>query len=71
MTNLSHQTESADKNIYNLGLHEQLTIINNHYSVLRVPGGWIYDIPVQEIGRDIVWNSVFVPFSNEFQNESK
>ena len=52
------------KDIYKLKLHE-CTVIDNSISVMRVPGGWIYDM----------WNNdtdnpkagTFVPFDNEFQ----
>jgi len=46
--------------IYDLELHEIMDVAMS-YSVMRVPGGWIYS----PIGTSD--NAVFVPFDNEFQ----
>jgi hypothetical protein len=48
------------KSIYDLKLHE-ITDVSNSYSVMRVPGGWIYSA----IGS--ADHTIFVPFDNEFQ----
>lgn len=48
--------------IYKMKLHDEIIILNA-YSVLRVPGGWIYTTI-----RGNEYNSpVFVKFDNEFQ----
>jgi len=52
-----------EKNIYNISLNEELEI-DNHISIIRVPGGWIYKIRTPFVKPIEV---VFVPFSNEFQ----
>jgi hypothetical protein len=52
--------EEKEKTIYQLKLHEELTL-NRSISVLRVPGGWIYRFD----NRDT--NYVFVPFDNGFE----
>ena len=57
----------SEVNIYDLKLHER-TQINNCIDIMRVPGGWLYETiasGTQNEGR--VWNVVFVPFDNEFQ----
>jgi hypothetical protein len=51
-----------NKNLHNMNLHEVVELNPRMgHSVMRVPGGWIYKFT------DI---RVFVPFSNEFQEES-
>ena len=55
---------SKEQNIYKMKLNE--TIGFKHFSVLRVPGGWVYVI------FDVDGNlksSTFVPFDHEFQSE--
>lgn len=54
---------AKEKSIYELKLHEE-TIPDPWVRVLRVPGGWIYQIlcPPNE-GTDL---GIFVPFHNEF-----
>ncbi len=65
--------ETKEKSIYDLKLHETCRIsimsctkaVVDYYSVIRVPGGWIYhlwDLNTQTYTRDF-----FVPFNNEFQ----
>lgn len=49
------------KTIYELGLNEW-TMVEDRICVLRVPGGWLYEFDER---------TVFVPFNNEFQEESK
>lgn len=53
--------------IYDLGLHDTLEVShhqtkNYDWSVMRVASGWIY---TNRIG------SVFVPFDNRFQEETR
>ena len=48
-----------EKTIYDLKLHEIMTI-NNGQLIMRVPGGWIYKIDDKYI---------FVPYNNEFSNK--
>ena len=50
-------------NIYQMKLHETLDDLGL-YSILRVPGGWIYLDKSSNI-------SVFVPFNNEFMDTYK
>jgi hypothetical protein len=47
-------------NIYEMKLHEEMNI-GLCWSVLRVPGGWIYTNSAS--------NSKFIPFDNEFMEE--
>jgi len=47
------------KTIYDLGLHEPLTLANG-MSVMRVPTGWIYDM--WDIEKDIAKSGIFVPY---------
>ena len=52
------------KTIYDLKLHESL-MLDRGLSIMRVPGGWIYDN--WDAQHDIPKTGVFVPFENEFQ----
>lgn len=54
-----------EKDIYKLKLHETTQIKTGYieYWVTRVAGGWIYFHPRLDSGQ---MNSVFVPFSEEF-----
>ena len=62
------------KKIYDLKLHEEMKITGHGIdtSILRVPGGWIYNLLTREQNvadsDNAKWysNVVFVPFSNEF-----
>ena len=56
-----------EKNIYELELHEE-TGISKYCYVTRVPGGWIYS---SYNGSSDMQVQVFVPFSNEFQNQNE
>lgn len=51
--------------IYDLELHDKLTLPDGDIQVLKVPGGWIYTITTFEG----VTNSVFVPFDKDLKNE--
>ena len=51
------------KSIYDLNLHE-ITVLESSMSVMRVPGGWLYDC--WDIEKDDFKTGVFVPFNNEF-----
>ena len=53
-------------NLYKLNLHSVLEV-NGLISVLRVPGGWIYITQTMMTGE---FSTCFVPFNNEFQNET-
>lgn len=55
-----------DKNIYSLKLHEYITIKAAFcdFTVIRVPGGWIYVNPRLDSGQ---MNTIFVPFNDEFK----
>lgn len=48
-----------NNNIYNMKLHDEITLASNHLTIIRVPGGWIY----VNLYLDI---SIFVPFNYEF-----
>lgn len=54
--------------IYNLSLHEETTLYNESGEkiayVIRVPGGWLYNIWGNSSG-------TFVPFDNDFQEVIK
>lgn len=61
-----------NKNIYKMKLHDVISMTPNsiggtatsYYSIMRVAGGWIYQIwdeQKQDYSREI-----FVPFNNEF-----
>lgn len=54
------------KTLYNLGLHETLETPFG-ISIMRVPGGWVYDC--WDSGRDRFKEGTFVPYNNEFQNK--
>jgi hypothetical protein len=58
------------KNIYEMDLHETASDYKKGIRITRVPGGWIYTVcectnihQTADFG-----NSVFVSFSNEFQD---
>ena len=50
-------------NIYNMKLHEVLTIVG--FCILRVSGGWIY-FSWNDVVGDYADVGNFVPFDNEF-----
>lgn len=58
------------KTIYNLELHEKLSV-GDGLTVQRVPGGWNYKYYTGVVERDKVdWSLfqvIFVPYNNEFQ----
>lgn len=60
--------------IYKLMLHESASITScgegaeTYWQVLRVAGGWIYTQWDSE-KQDYKGEGIFVPFSNEFQEE--
>jgi hypothetical protein len=57
-----------EKRFYMMKLHEKISL-DNKYTVLRVPGGWIYYKHIETPGENIqrlASTSVFVPFNNEF-----
>jgi len=54
---------AEEKTIYDLDLHEFLSI-DNANCIMRVPGGWIYlSLVLPSEGSSF---GVFVPFNNEF-----
>lgn len=55
-----------DKTIYDLGLHEMLSLPFG-ISIMRVPSGFIYDCWNYEV--DSFKQGVFVPFNDEFENK--
>ena len=54
--------ENVVKTIYNMNLHETITI-SKDFLCTRVAGGWIYEIQKPIVN---VLETIFVPFSNEF-----
>ncbi len=52
--------------IYQLKLHDTIQL-DGLVSVIRVPGGWIYSIQTMMTGE---FSTCFVPFNDEFQNET-
>lgn len=55
------------KDIYNLGLHDQVPLLDDEIMttdvmITRVPGGWIYE----RITSDDKLSMCFVPFNREF-----
>jgi hypothetical protein len=55
---------SHSEEIYNMKLHEW-TQLKGMYSVLRVPGGWLYTYSY--MGNN---NTVFVPYNDEFDSDA-
>jgi hypothetical protein len=64
-TNVNTQHAKDSMAIYEMQLHEVISI--GDAVVKRVPGGWIYSIPVS----DSLDQAVFVPFNNKFQDVPK
>jgi hypothetical protein len=54
---------SIEKSIYDLKLHENLSV-SSSASCFRVAGGWIYSF-IDNFSR--ITQYVFIPFSDEFQ----
>jgi hypothetical protein len=54
-------------NLYDMKLHEFVKI-DNKLTVMRVPGGWIYNRFGWDDG-DVLRTSTFVPLNNEFQGK--
>jgi len=52
----------ADKNIYDMQLHETITV--GYLYITRVAGGWLYG----STNEDESAQTVFVPYHNEFQD---
>jgi len=60
-----------NKTIYDLKLHEYIIIDYSDTIVTRVPGGWIYEIERSNgHSRGRLINTIFVPYNNEYQNET-
>lgn len=66
------EDENKQPNIYLMKLHDLVIIKQNnidntaetYYSVMRVPGGWIYQMWNDNLG--CYDKAIFVPFNNEF-----
>jgi len=62
----------TNKELYAMKLHEIAypemdNSIHGSYSILRVPGGWIYSqLEFDNKNGDNYVNPVFIPFDNEF-----
>ena len=71
------EMEIEDKTIFELDLHEELTVIDEELSiliVLRVPGGWIYKQYEPNIeDKDIfeLNTQTFVPYNDEFDKNKE
>ncbi len=62
------EMNELEKRFYMMKLHEKISL-DNKYTVLRVPGGWIYYNDIETPGENIQHLAsafVFVPFNNEF-----
>jgi len=57
------------KDIYELALHEA-TQVDRFTTIKRVPGGWIYEMTYQNGEESYGYNSVFIPFSDEFKTKT-
>ena len=65
---MSEMAKQEDR-LYMLKLHESISL-DDKYTILRVPGGWIYYARIgksEENDRLLTPNAVFVPFDNEFK----
>lgn len=56
------------RNHWNMKLHEEAEI-DDYWTILRVPGGWIYSGFMDDPDGGISTTSVFVPFSHEFSDD--
>lgn len=52
-----------NNDIYKMKLHDRVWL---GFDILRVPGGWIYSDYNNET--DTMYNSIFIPYNNEFQH---
>jgi hypothetical protein len=59
---------TMEKNIYELKLHES-TDMACGIAIMRVPGGWIYDMWDYE--KDMSKTGTFVPLDTEFMDKKK
>ena len=59
-----------EKTIYDLKLHESISLNSNHLEIKRVAGGWLY-IESYEYQDNMALTSCFIPFDNEFQKSEK
>ncbi len=65
---MSEMVKQEDR-LYMLKLHESISL-GDKYTVLRVPGGWIYYDRIgkpEKNDRLLTPNAVFVPLDNEFK----
>lgn len=60
--------ETQEKSVYDLKLHESTTA-GPWLSIVRVPGGWIYEVLC--VLDENVSFGVFVPYSDEFKIKSE
>lgn len=58
-----------ENELYNMKLHDILPINtqSGYYGVLRVPGGWLYQIWDSQM--QVNMTVTFVPFNNEFMKD--
>jgi hypothetical protein len=70
--NRTKKHEQFRKDLYNLDLHSLIYDPCIKATIIRVPGGWIYNFSLQsmsESGPKDYQQSVFVPFNNDMQKE--
>ena len=60
---------SEDKNIYKMKLHA-VENLANQMSIIRVPGGWIYESFTEQVGGHFHSSMCFVPFDNEYMKSN-
>lgn len=55
---------SQEKSIYNMKLHEVFD--DDNTTIIRVPGGWIYNLWFTDGIEREIHNSLFIPYNTEF-----
>ena len=53
-----------DKDIYELKLHESISVNKDRNIILRVPNGWIYSFFIENTSTH---QTCFVPYNEEFK----
>ena len=62
-----------ERKLYEMKLHESLEVGDAYTYILRVPGGWLYNLTGEYVqderggGEYLYLPPVFVPFNSEFQ----
>jgi hypothetical protein len=63
---MSHESER----IYRMSLHDKIAL-GQIRTIIRVPGGWLYETAAIDSRGGVGVSVAFVPFDNEFQNEGQ